>query len=407
MCPTRSGLRYIRARAPPQPGRQAQRRLRSCACADIIAHWDDDDWYAPHRIRAQVEALARSGAATLRDRQRAVLRSAAPSAWEYVYPPGGAPWVYGATLCYRRDFWRAHPFADVTVGEDNVFVGAVRGAARCCVMDDNRFFVGRVHAATPAPSARGTRAGGHARSESVRALAGPAWPAVAPPAAPPRMARAGRTALVAAAAGIGDVLRTTPLIRALHQLDYAVDVLLAPDCAETADLLRGAPEIRRLMVAGNVANLQAAPPIPELEGCDYDVAAFTAWGAPLARRVKAARQLTFARADWLAEGDSTSVARIARALGWQGALPEPFAFCAARDFALAPGTIALHPGCKPGWPWKRWHGFDDLARGSRMSSWSAPTPILTTQAPISARRSPGRHMSRTLLGSCRSAKPRR
>jgi ADP-heptose:LPS heptosyltransferase len=29
---------------------------------------------------------------------------------------------------------------------------------------------------------------------------------------------------------------------------------------------------------------------------------------------------------------------------------------------LAEGTVALHPGCKPGWPWKKWHGFEDLAR---------------------------------------------
>ncbi len=123
---------------------------------------------------------------------------------------------------------------------------------------------------------------------------------------------------------------------------------------------------------------------PELDGCDYDVAAFTTWGAPLARRVKAARQLTFARADWLAEGDSTSVARIARALGWQGALPEPFAICAARDFALAPGTIALHPGCKPAGPGSAGMVSTSSRGGSRMSSWSAPTPILTTQAPISA-----------------------
>jgi ADP-heptose:LPS heptosyltransferase len=24
--------------------------------------------------------------------------------------------------------------------------------------------------------------------------------------------------------------------------------------------------------------------------------------------------------------------------------------------------VALHPGCKPDWPWKKWHGFEDLAR---------------------------------------------
>src|SRR5205823_13668161 len=26
------------------------------------------------------------------------------------------------------------------------------------------------------------------------------------------------------------------------------------------------------------------------------------------------------------------------------------------------GTIALHPGCKRDWPWKKWHGFGGLAR---------------------------------------------
>jgi hypothetical protein len=33
-----------------------------------------------------------------------------------------------------------------------------------------------------------------------------------------------------------------------------------------------------------------------------------------------------------------------------------------RKFDLPPGTIAIHPGCKYEWPWKKWHGFDDLAR---------------------------------------------
>src|SRR5262249_7274003 len=32
------------------------------------------------------------------------------------------------------------------------------------------------------------------------------------------------------------------------------------------------------------------------------------------------------------------------------------------DFKLKPGTVGLHPGCKPGWPWKKWHGFEELAR---------------------------------------------
>ncbi|MBN9509429.1 MAG: glycosyltransferase [Alphaproteobacteria bacterium] len=359
LIPCAPGLRYIRA-----PVRQTLGAKRNAACAaargEIILHWDDDDWYAPQRIAYQVAAMLDDGADLCGIDRVLFMDPRAREAWEYVYPPATAPWVCGATLGYRRQVWRANPFPEVTVGEDTRFVATIRGA-RVRVLEDNRFFVGLVHPANTSPKRTRDARWQPRAFESVRALAGPAWPAAASPAAAPRAVHKGRAALVAAAAGIGDVLRTTPLVRALHGLGYAVDVLLAPDCAETADLLRGAPEIRRLIVAGHGANLQAAPPIPELDGCEYDVAASTTWGAPLARRVKAARLLTFARADWLAEGDSASVARIARALGWQGALPEPFALPSPRDFALAPGTIALHPGCKPGWPWKRWHGFDALA----------------------------------------------
>ena len=70
----------------------------------------------------------------------------------------------------------------------------------------------------------------------------------------------------------------------------------------------------------------------------------------------------FDRARWLAEGDTRSVERIARELGWKGELPAPFAMASNRQFQLAPGTAAIHPGCKYEWPWKKWHGFDELAR---------------------------------------------
>ena len=42
-------------------------------------------------------------------------------------------------------------------------------------------------------------------------------------------------------------------------------------------------------------------------------------------------------------------------------MPEPFAMSSQRNYDLPPGTLALHPGCKPDWPWKKWHGFDALA----------------------------------------------
>ncbi len=55
------------------------------------------------------------------------------------------------------------------------------------------------------------------------------------------------TALITAASGIGDIIRVTPLIRAVYYLGYEVDVLVMPDDLEAAELLRGAPEVRETL----------------------------------------------------------------------------------------------------------------------------------------------------------------
>ena len=39
-------------------------------------------------------------------------------------PTERGPWVYGATLCYTKAFWRRNPFPPVEVGEDTRFVWA-------------------------------------------------------------------------------------------------------------------------------------------------------------------------------------------------------------------------------------------------------------------------------------------
>jgi hypothetical protein len=166
-----------------------------------------------------------------------------------------------------------------------------------------------------------------------------------------------RRALVATACGIGDIIRSTPLIRVLYHLGYTVDVLVAPQSAEAADLLRGAPEVARLLLA-----LDMRPGgVAELAGMRYDVAAFTLWAAGFAREVVAGRLVSFPQDRWLREGDSACVEALARELGWTKPIPPPFAIASGRRFELPPGTIALHPGSNPIWPWKRWHGFDELA----------------------------------------------
>ncbi len=169
-----------------------------------------------------------------------------------------------------------------------------------------------------------------------------------------------RTALVSAAAGIGDILRTTPLIRVAHELGYAVDVLLSPDDPAAAGLLDGAQEIRRLLTCPDVLKNPGMGSIPELRGERYHLATSTIWSAPLMKHVSAHQFYTF-DSNWKVDGDVRNVERIARAIGWEGPLPGPFAMKSSRRFDVPSHTIALHPGCKSNWPWKKWHGFDELA----------------------------------------------
>jgi ADP-heptose:LPS heptosyltransferase/glycosyltransferase involved in cell wall biosynthesis len=336
---------------------------RNFACreahGEIIVHWDDDDWSAPWRVSYQVAQL-REAQADLCGLNRVWFFSAQEKkAWEYNYPSRQKPWVYGASLCYRREFWERHPFPEIRVGEDTRFVWA-NAKAGVHVLPDPRFFVGLIHDRNTSRKRTADSRYQPRDVADINSLLGE--DAVdffsrntAPGKPRPR-------ALISAALGIGDILRVTPLIRAADRLGYEVDVLLATDYAEASQLLEGAPEVRRIFHVPSRRRRNGVTATAGLAEAQYDVATFTSWSAPLQKQVRARRSLAFERAQWLEEGDSRSVERIARELGWQGEMPEPFAIASRRRFDLPPGTIALHPGCKAEWPWKKWHGFDELAR---------------------------------------------
>ena len=355
-------VRYMR-QSRRQPVGTKRNRACEQARGEIIVHWDDDDWSAPWRLSCQVRALLEGGADICGLDHVFFIDLQASRAWEYIYPKGGQPWVYGATLCYRKELWRHNPFPDINIGEDSRFVWNARGA-RILALPDNGFFVGLVHDANTSPKHRCDRRWQPRPIETVQAIMGSEWPLSGE-----RSALAGTAvsidkpaALVSVAFGIGDIIRITPLIRVLHRMGYSVDVLLAPDYPNVLELLRGAPEVRRILHYPGIRRNKGAQPFPELEGERYELATYTTWSAPLARWVKSKQNQAFTHGEWIASGDIACVGKIARALGWKGPLPEPFAMASERKFDLPPGTIALHPGCKPDWPWKKWHGFDGLAR---------------------------------------------
>jgi ADP-heptose:LPS heptosyltransferase/glycosyltransferase involved in cell wall biosynthesis/SAM-dependent methyltransferase len=360
-------IRYIRLPCKTVLGEKRNRAVAE-ARGEIIVHWDDDDWSAPWRLHYQLEELVTNGADICGLDRIFFYASEQRRAWQYIYPAGQRLWVYGASLAYRKVFWKAHPFPKIAAGEDTSFVWA-DARAKIHVLKDPRCLVALIHHGNCSPKRTSDLRYQPRPVEEIEGLLGDDLRFYAHPTersngsgASLAEARPKPTALVSAARGVGDILRVTPLIRVIHRLGYEVDVLLATDYADAVELLQGAPEIRKLFHLPSPRRGEAPSQMDGLSNETYDVATFTTWSASLRGRVQARNVHLFERDRWLAEGDSRCVERIAHDLGWPGEIPPPFAMGSNRKFGLLPGTIAIHPGCKYEWPWKKWHGFDELAR---------------------------------------------
>lgn len=128
-------------------------RKRNIACerarGEIVAHWDDDDWHAPDRLRRQATALLASAADLCGITRLLFCNPEEGRAWEFVYL-GNMPWIGGSSMMYRRASWARSPFPDCDIGEDTRFA-ASRTRQQMVVMPDATFHVGRVHAANVNP----------------------------------------------------------------------------------------------------------------------------------------------------------------------------------------------------------------------------------------------------------------
>lgn len=102
--------------------------------ADIIVHWDDDDWNHPQRIAEQVALLQASGKEavgyremlfwdTRRQKGSMEVVPSQPQAW--LYSSGNPRHCLGTSLCYWRRVWERRPFEDVQTGEDYAWLKGV------------------------------------------------------------------------------------------------------------------------------------------------------------------------------------------------------------------------------------------------------------------------------------------
>jgi glycosyltransferase involved in cell wall biosynthesis len=123
---------------------------RNLACklaqGSIIAHWDDDDWIAPHRLRYQVEMLEQQQKDVCGTGRLLFYSPATGKSWLYEYPATIRRWLAGGTLCYRKDFWLHTPFPEIAKGEDTRFVWNPK-ALNALTVPDYTFYVALVHSA--------------------------------------------------------------------------------------------------------------------------------------------------------------------------------------------------------------------------------------------------------------------
>ncbi|MGH9720110.1 MAG: glycosyltransferase family 9 protein [Bryobacteraceae bacterium] len=183
-------------------------------------------------------------------------------------------------------------------------------------------------------------------------------------------------ALIAAGGGVGDIVRTSPLIRAMSKMGWHVDVLFSPEYPEAITLYEGTPEIGRIfhfpvpgdrypLFGGRLWDTQETPRFERLVPETYDLAVIKSRNPHVKRHVKEivrASRFIWPSKTAVLEGDSYFITRVAAKLGWNGAMPPPFVLDSGRDFNLPPGAVAIHPGCNPIRHWKKWHGFAELAR---------------------------------------------
>jgi hypothetical protein len=128
----------------------ALRNAANAACygADILCHFDSDDWSHPARLTEQVALLQSSGKQCVGYR-RALFwdtRPSAPAAWEYTAPSWMETYSIDAARCYWRAYWEARPLVDAPIADfawwaadPGSFVGEVPPEPRmvCGIHGDN------------------------------------------------------------------------------------------------------------------------------------------------------------------------------------------------------------------------------------------------------------------------------
>lgn len=120
----------------------------------LIAHWDVDDWYSPHRLEAQAKVLRRVNAEVTGLRAAWFYDEREPDA-AYHFSDRGPTVNVGASLMYTREWAIANPFPSTgpgsNAGEDLAFVRRAAAQRVYHLSIDDSIMVARSHALNTQP----------------------------------------------------------------------------------------------------------------------------------------------------------------------------------------------------------------------------------------------------------------
>jgi O-antigen biosynthesis protein len=137
--------RYLRLPARASIG---EKRNQACALAKgaIIAHWDDDDWYAPNRLRHQIAPLLSDQADLTGLENSCLLELPAVRFWRTRTALHARMFrgdVHGGTLAYwKKLIFEGLKYPPISLAEDAVFIlAALRAQKRLLRLPNNGVFV--------------------------------------------------------------------------------------------------------------------------------------------------------------------------------------------------------------------------------------------------------------------------
>lgn len=175
LVPADTRIRYIRLEHKLALGDKLNQACE-LAQGEIIAHWDDDDWCAPHRLSYQVGALLESGLDVVGLNTLLYYDLDNQRGWQFVWPAEQRFWMAGGSLVYHRVVWNSHRFQSVKIGSDSSFIRKIR-PERMGVLPDYTIYVGLIHKTNTSPKMTAGAYWHPYPVEKIRRLTGPGWPA--------------------------------------------------------------------------------------------------------------------------------------------------------------------------------------------------------------------------------------